>query len=62
MTSAVLAGLPCRHRSSRSASFRATTRRSASGAEQVKHKPGDRIVMVTGTHGGESIIDLDRLR
>jgi hypothetical protein len=29
--------------------------------EQVKHKPGDRIVVVTGTAGRESIIDLDHV-
>jgi len=30
-------------------------------AEQVRHKPGDRIAVVAGTHGGESIIDLDHV-
>ena len=30
-------------------------------AEQVKHKPGDRIVVVTYSSGGESIIDLDHV-
>jgi hypothetical protein len=30
-------------------------------ADQVKHKPGDRIVVVTGTAGRESIIDLDHV-
>jgi hypothetical protein len=29
--------------------------------EQVKHKPGDRIVVVSSSSGGESIIDLDRV-
>ena len=28
---------------------------------QVTHKPGDRIVIVTGSDGGEWIIDLDRV-
>ena len=62
MTSQVLAGLLLRSRSSRSASCWATTPRSASGArDQVERKPGDRIVVVSYSSGGESIIDLDRV-
>ena len=30
-------------------------------ADQVKHKPGDRIVVVSYSSGGESIIDLDHV-
>jgi len=62
MTSAVLAGLLLRQPFQ---PFRFilgdNTEVCVRRAEQVKHKPGDRIVMVTGTYGGESIIDLDRV-
>ncbi|MGA2700545.1 MAG: hypothetical protein ABSH35_05545 [Isosphaeraceae bacterium] len=30
-------------------------------AEQVGHKAGDRIAVVVGRYGGESIIDLDHV-
>lgn len=62
MTSAVLAGLLSRR------PFQAfrfvlgdNTEIHVRRAEQVKHKPGDRIAVVTETYGGESIIDLDHV-
>jgi hypothetical protein len=62
MTSAVLAGLLLRQpfspfRFVLGDNIEVVVRR----AEQVKHKPGDRIVVVTGTAGRESIIDLDHV-
>lgn len=52
MTSTVLAGLLLRQ------PFRFilgdNTEVCVRRAEQVKHKPGDRIVMVTGTYGGRA--------
>jgi hypothetical protein len=41
--------------------FADNTEVSVRRADQVKHKPGDRIVVVTGTAGRESIIDLDHV-
>ena len=62
MTSAVLAGLLLRQpfqpfRIVISDNTEVSVRRAA----QVQHKPGDRIAVVTGSHGGESIIDLDHV-
>ncbi len=62
MTSAVLAGLLLRQpfqpfRIVISDNTEVSVRRAA----QVQHKPGDRIAVVTGSYGGESIIDLDHV-
>ncbi len=62
MTSAVLAGLLLRQpfQPFRFV-FSDNTEVSVQSAEQVRHKPGDRIAVVVGRYGGESIIDLDHV-
>ncbi|MGZ3337043.1 MAG: hypothetical protein ACXVCF_05175 [Isosphaeraceae bacterium] len=41
--------------------FADNTEVSVLRAEQVGHKAGDRIAVVVGRYGGESIIDLDHV-
>ena len=62
MTSAVLAGLLLRQpfQPFRFV-FADNTEVCVRRAEQVKHRPGDRIVVVSYSSGGESIIDLDHV-
>jgi len=62
MTSAVLAGLLLRQpfQPFRFV-FADNTEVWVRRAEQVRHKPGDRIAVVVGRGGHESIIDLDHV-
>ena len=62
MTSAVLAGLLLRQPFQPfRCVFADNTEVSVLRAEQVGHKAGDRIAVVVGRYGGESIIDLDHV-
>ncbi len=62
MTSSVLAGLLLRQPFQPFVFvFADNTEISVERAEQVKHKPGDRIATVVYHEGGEAIIDLEHV-
>jgi hypothetical protein len=62
MTSAALAGLPLRQPFQPfSFVLGNNTEIGVDQASQVRHEPGNRIVVVIGSEGREWIIDLDRV-